>query len=333
MLTKELLKKDPTLATLPDAQLDAIALLSKNDEDAVIGRRIADVYTGIDNDIKSVTGEDKPGGVKTFDHLKNVLTSWKTKAAKNPDVKKLNDQIAALTTEKKDLEKKIADGTGDQVLRDQVTSLNQKLKDANDELGTVRTTFATAKETYEKQIADQATASINLEVAGSISSHIVAKKLVFNDAIPKTVLDDMLKRRENDMLSELNPDKIDDGKGGKTMVFRNEAGEIMRNPENGLRPFTAGELFQSRITDLIKPGKEQRGGGTDPNKGGGGNPPSTQIDMTNVRTRIQGDEMISKHVISVEGIAKTNPNYGTRVAELRAEHKVMDLPMKEQAAE
>lgn len=42
----------------------------------------------------------------------------------------------------------------------------------------------------------------------------------------------------------MNPEYIDDGKGGKILAFKDETGAIMRNPNNQLNPFGASDLLQ-----------------------------------------------------------------------------------------
>ena len=77
MLTREILKSNTTLSELTDEQINAIAELSKNDENSVIASKTRDIWDSVDNDIKSITGETKPHGVKSYDHFKSILSGWK----------------------------------------------------------------------------------------------------------------------------------------------------------------------------------------------------------------------------------------------------------------
>lgn len=56
MLTIEMLRQNSALAGLSDAQLTAIAEMSKNDENTVIGTKIGALHGQYDTDIFNVTG-------------------------------------------------------------------------------------------------------------------------------------------------------------------------------------------------------------------------------------------------------------------------------------
>ena len=62
MLTIDMLRQNGTLAGLTDAQFNAIAEMSKNDENTVIGTRIGELHGQYDNDILGITGIQKNQG-------------------------------------------------------------------------------------------------------------------------------------------------------------------------------------------------------------------------------------------------------------------------------
>jgi hypothetical protein len=100
----------------------------------------------------------------------------------------------------------------------------------------------------------------------------------------------------------------------------------MRNPENGLEPYTPGELFaKNHVSDLIAKGKQQAGAGT--------NPPdqktSTILDLTGVKSQVAADEVIVQHIMKTEGIARTDPRFAERQTAIRNENKVADLPIRD----
>ena len=64
MLTVEMLRQNTSLAGLTDAQLTAIATMSQNDENTVIGTRIGALHGQYDADILSITGIKKNDGEK-----------------------------------------------------------------------------------------------------------------------------------------------------------------------------------------------------------------------------------------------------------------------------
>lgn len=59
MLTIEMLRQNSALTGLSDAQLTAIAEMSKNDENTVIGTKIGALHGQYDTDILGITGIKK----------------------------------------------------------------------------------------------------------------------------------------------------------------------------------------------------------------------------------------------------------------------------------
>ena len=78
MLTVDMLKQNGLLASLSDEQLNAIATMSQNDENTVIGTKIGALHGQYDTDILSITGINKNQGEKSYDYLKRVLGDYKT---------------------------------------------------------------------------------------------------------------------------------------------------------------------------------------------------------------------------------------------------------------
>ena len=80
MLTIEMLRQSSALTGLTDDQLNAIAEMSRNDENTVIGTKIGALHGQYDTDILGITGIKKKDGEKSYDYAKRVLGEYKTKA-------------------------------------------------------------------------------------------------------------------------------------------------------------------------------------------------------------------------------------------------------------
>ena len=80
MLTIEMLRQSSDLAGLTDNQLNAIAEMSRNDENTVIGTKIGALHGQYDTDILDITGIKKKDGEKSYDYAKRVLGEYKAKA-------------------------------------------------------------------------------------------------------------------------------------------------------------------------------------------------------------------------------------------------------------
>lgn len=331
MLTEELLKSNTNLSGLTAEQIAAIVQLSKNDEDTVIGKKVKEIHDQYDDDIKAITGEDKPGGVKSYDHLKTVLTSLKKKADGAGDTKALQSQIDTLKSEKADLEKKIKDGATDEVLKGQLQSVHQKLKDKESELDTFKAQAEAEKNSLTDQLTAEKQKNTRTAILNDIHQHVINNKLKYKSTIPETILKETVMNRQSSMIDGLKTDWIDDGNGGQRLVFRDDKGEIMRNKENGLEPFTPGELFFSKNADLFEESKKQGGAGSGAGGGAGAGVPSS-LDIAGAKTQVAADGMIRKHIVETEKIARTDPKFAERHQELRTELKVADLPIKEAVA-
>ena len=97
MITVEMLQQQEALNGLTDAQREAIALLSKNDEDSVIGAKFREVYNRLDETIARETGVQRNGDEKTYNYLERAAREL---AGKANSVEGLNTKIHELTTER-----------------------------------------------------------------------------------------------------------------------------------------------------------------------------------------------------------------------------------------
>ena len=122
MITNEMLVADAVLNGLTDEQKNAIVLMSKNDEETVIGNRFREVYNQLDATIAKETGIARNGDEKTYLYLERAA---KTLAAKANSVDGLNTKISELTKERDKLQKALEEG-GDESAKKQ---LAQSLKD------------------------------------------------------------------------------------------------------------------------------------------------------------------------------------------------------------
>lgn len=300
-------------------QINKIADLSKTDQEVVVSTNRKSWWDRIDTDIKEIFGTDKPGGVKTYESLKTVLTDAKTKADGAEGMTVLQTNFDTLKTENDNLKTQIKDGSGESAL---VATLEQTVKDKEGEIKTLRDTYGADKAKWTKDIDEQKLKASGLHLMHKLD--VSESGLKFKDVIPKTLLEEALASRKNAIINSVTQDTIDDGKGGKQDVLRDPNGEILRNPANGLNPFTPAELYLSKIDDLIDTGKNQGGSGS---SGGAGGGKSTHLNMNGVNDRVVAVDKIRSHILSVEGIGKLDPKFGPRQQELEAEYKVLELPM------
>lgn len=283
-LTIELLKGNAATAGLSDDQLNAVVEMSKNDESTVIGQKTGEIYGGLDADILAVSGIAKNGAEKTYEYAKRVIGEIKGQAG---NAAQMQSQISELTKEKARLEKVIADGGIDAEAKRELTKAKADLANVTKEYGELKTRFDNAE-------AEHAKALFGMKIDGEMAKATAGIK--FKADLPASVTA-VLMQQAVAKVKELNPEYIDDGNGGKVLAF-NSNGTTMRNPENNLRPYTAGELVERELKAMgvLETGRVQTGAGTKPmtptkSEGNSG------VDISGARTQDEAHEIIAKQLM------------------------------------
>ena len=312
MLTIEMLRQSTALAGLSEDQLTAIAEMSKNDENAVIGSKIGALHGQYDSDIFEITGVKKHDGEKSYDYAKRVLGDYKTKTVTAQT--ELSAAKAQVTELQGKLEKGVGDETLGQQLKDakaQVTQLQAQLKTKETEFTTKQTEFDTALKNVHVDYAFQAATS----------------GLKFKAGITEPIQRTLLSAAKTEILAKGTPDFVEDGHGGKTLVFRGADGNILNNPKNNLNPYTVQELvMETSLKDVIDAGRQQTGGGTGPGAGGNGGGAGT-LDLSGVKSQVEADKAIEAHLLA-NGLTRDSSEFAEQSMQLRAENNVATLPIR-----
>ena len=313
MITNEMLAADAALSGLTDEQRNAIVLMSKNDEEVTIGNRFREVYNQLDATIAKETGIARNGDEKTYLYLERAA---KTLAAKANSVDGLNTKISDLTKERDKLQRALEEG-GDDATKKQ---LAQAVKD----LDAVRKQYDTLKGEYDQQkqahAAELMGVRIDNELAGATSG------LKFKSEFPQAAID-TLREQALAKVKGMSPEFIDDGNGGKRLVFKGADGEIQRNPENHLEPYTAAELVtkELRAMGILDEGRRQQGTGTKPPQGGaGGN--GAAVDVSMARTQNEAQEIIAKALMQ-QGMVNGSKEFQEAMTEAWNANNIKALPI------
>ncbi len=311
MLTTEILKANAGLAGLTEAQLGIITELSKNDEAQVIGTRIGEIYSGLDADILGASGIAKEGTEKTYDYAKRVIGAMKEKSAGyDAEVAK----VTALEAEKARLEGIIAKGGGDEETKKQ-------LGQARADLAAVQKSYTELQSKYETEKTAHEKALFEAKTAGEFSSAVTGFnfKPEITPAVQKLLLDQVVAK-----VKGMDPEFIDDGKGGKVLAFK-EGGVVKRNPNNGLNPFTARELVEAELKGMgiLAEGRNQTGTGTEERHETG----NFAVDIAGARTQTEAYDIIAKQLMA-EGKAKGTKEFEEAMTEAWKTHNVKALPVR-----
>lgn len=311
-LTRELLTANAELSGLTDAQINAITTLSQNDENSVIGSRIGEIYRNMDATIATATGIQRNGDEKTYDYLARAT---KDIAEKAKGVEALNTQIASLTKEKARLEKVIADGTGDAETKKALAQAQKDLAAVTKQFTDLKAEFDTAKDNHAKEL-------FGVKIDNELS--IATANVKFKPELPQSVTGVIL-NQAIEKVKGMHPEYIDDGKGGKTLAFKDNNGAIMRNPDNMLNPYTANDLITKELKTMgvLAEGTPKPGGGTKPNGGGGGG--NTTIDVSGCKTRVEAYDVIS-NTLMTKGLTVGSAEFENEMSQAWKDNNIASLP-------
>lgn len=314
MLTIEMLRQNVSLSGLTEAQLTAITEMSRNDENTVIGTKIGALHGQYDTDIFSITGIKKNDGEKSYDYAKRILSEYKTQIQSTATIQA---QLANAKNEVATLKQKLADGAGDETLKQQLKDAKAQVSQLQTQLTTKEAEFTAAKAKLEGDIKD-----VHIDYAFKAAT----SGLKFKTGITEGVKNILLQSAKSEVLSKGTPDFIDDGKGGKVLVFRGQDGNVLNNPKNNLNPYTVNELvMETSLKDVIETTKVQPGGGTIPP----GTPPGavTMLDLSGVKTQIEADKAIESYLLS-SGITRDSQEFADQSMQLRNDNNVSNLPIR-----
>lgn len=317
MLTKEIIKANAALNGLSDEQLAAIEELSRNDESAVIGQKLREVHDRYDADIKELTGREKPMNVKTYDHLKTVIAELKAQEGDKGEADKLRAQVDAL--------QQLKDGKGDEALKARLQAMETAIADKESHIKRLEGRVNETKAEWEKKYQEAQGQNTALRINYEFEKALADPDIKFSTTIPKEVLATFLENAKSRVTSTYKADWIGDGNGGQKLVFRDESGEIIRNKENGLNPFTPGELLKKELAPVLDKGKQQAGAGTGANGSAGKG--GEVLDVSAARTQVEATDAIAKHLMS-KGFARGTAAFDAEMMKIREENKIADLPLR-----
>lgn len=313
MLTKELLQANEVLTSLTDEQVQAICTLSQNDENAVIGARFGEVYRQFDSIIANNTGIARNGDEKTYNYLERAAKELYAKASETDGLQK---QVEALMKDKSKLEKAIADGTTDTEAKKALTQAQKDLASITKQYNELKTQYDSAEQKHAAQL-------LGVQVEAELQSALAGVKM--RQDLPQAVTD-VVVRQAIQKVKAMNPDYIDDGNGGKRLVFKGDNGEILRNQEQQLNPYTASELVSRELKALgiIDEGRQQTGIGTQPQK----DAPATgsvSVSVAGAKTQSEAYDIIANSLMAA-GYTNGSAEFQQRLTQAWKDNNVKALP-------
>ena len=314
MITNEMLDQQDVLKGLTDEQKTAITTLSKNDEETVIGNRFREVYNKLDETIARETGIARNGDEKTYLYLERAAKQLKGTADK---VEGLQTKVNELTNERNRLQKAIEDGTADEQTK-------KALAQAQKDLESVRSQFNDLKKQNDDMVKNHAQELLGVRIDNELTNAAVGIK--FKAELPKQAVDTLLSQTVQ-RIKGMSPEYIDDGNGGKRLVFKDTTGAILRNQEKQLEPFTAGDLLlrELKAMGIVDEGRKASGGGTAAPAAGGGS--NAVIDITGARTQTEAQDIIARALMA-QGMTNGSKAFQDAMTQAWKDNNVSSLPFK-----
>lgn len=315
MITTEMLAADAALQGLTDEQKSAIVLMSKNDEEVVIGNRFREVYNQLDATIARETGIARNGDEKTYLYLERAA---KTLAAKANSVDGLNAKVNDLTKERDRLQKALEEG-GDDTVKKQLAQAQRDLAGAKEQFNTLKTQFDDLQKTHAQEV-------LNIRIDNELATATAGLK--FKAEIPQTAADTLLKQAIATVKS-MNPQYVDDGKGGQKLVFMNDQGQTLQNAENHLEPFTAAELVQRELRQMgiLDEGRKMSGTGTQAPARKQQQQAGAPVDASMARTQNEAQEIIARNLMQ-QGMVNGSKEFQEAMTQAWKDNNVSSLPIQ-----
>lgn len=324
--TPEIITANEALKTLTAEQVAAVVQLGENvlkvDLKKEVDTHTGEIYRRLDEDVKSVTGREKPEGVKTYNFVKEVLGEYKTAAEKasGGDSEELRKAKADLD----DLKKQVAEGTADAVLKKKLTTTEQLVADLEKQNKKLQGEIGELNSVKEKVLSEKDAVVVEIKTDHAFDKALQGIK--FRSTYSETAASRLVDAAKQEILTKYKPEMVKDAMGGTSIQLRNKAtGEIELNPSNLQKPYTPGELLMKNLKgfELIDEGRRQSGTGTNGSQGVGNH---VTIDaVRGAKSKPEADAAIKSYLES-QKITTSHPDFNQKFQELRREHKVAEMP-------
>ena len=309
MLTREILRQNAAFAELSDDILSKIEQMSRNDEETVIGKRIGEIHQQYDKTIFETTGIARNGDEKSYKYLERAAKVLREKAQ---SIDGLNGKITALEKEKEELQKKITEGGGEEL-----QAVNAELAKTKQQYNALKKQMDEREEEYKKQLFD-------VQVGFDMSQAVSGLKL--RSDIPEAAARVLMESAVNKVKTAYTPEYVETN-GVKKLVFKDENGVTLNNPQNSLEPYTAKELLQNELKTMgiLDEGRRQTGGGTHGGSGGSGG--GSSVDISGAKTQVEANDLI-KIALNKQGLVYGSSEYQQAFDKAWVDNNITQLPLQ-----
>lgn len=242
-----------------------------------------------------------------------MLSELKGKISDTNTIKK---QVEDLTKEKSRLEKAIAEGAGDAEISKVLKQTKADLQNVTNLYTELNKRFDEEREKYKKDL-------FNVKIESTLQNAYSGIKI--KSELPESVKK-VIFQQVTDKIKAMNPDYIDDGNNGEMIVFKGENGEILRNPNNQLNPYTVSDMYNKELEALgvlEKPGTKTGTGTNTPNNNGH----VFALDISGVKTRVEAFEAIKSSLLA-KGLTVGSEKFENEMSQAWKDNNIASLPEK-----
>jgi len=233
-LSKEAALKKVQESESPELEVFTVAehkTFLENYEDSVIAPKVSEIHNQYDKDIFEITGKKRPGNVKTYTFMKEVIGELQTTGKKSVELER----------EISELKEKIKNNAGNETLKSDLEAVQKLYKEEKEKWGNERTQLLTSHQQ----------AKLENELDRSVMG------IKFKDSITDNVRKVVLESVKANLLKSA---EIVDGR----MIFKDAAGNTLRNKDNALNPYTPEEMLRLELKDILDEGRKIEGTGVKP---------------------------------------------------------------------
>jgi len=240
--------------------------------DKKLKSRVSEIHQQYDDDLFKLIGKRKTPNQKTYNFLEEVINDLKSQAKDAPELKA---QIEKLKED-------IKNGEGAETIKKDLES--------------VKNQYSEDKAKWDAEKAELLTSKQEMQLGNELDKALVGIK--FKESIPENVRAIMISTVKDSLVKKA---KIVDSK----LIFVGSEGETLRNPDNGLNPFTAEEMLRTALKDIIGEERVITGTGVKPEITGEGDKKDIHI---SVPATIKTKDQLSEYLLE-QGLTRDSEEY------------------------
>lgn len=285
MLTQEIITANELLKGLSEEQINTIVALSTNDENEQFRVKFGEHYRQLDESIEKHSGVARNGAEKTYDYLPRAIDALKASyEAKIEEVKKSKAEPSA------------------------------ELESVRKELQSTKEQFNTLQEKYTKLEGENEQKLLNYRIENDFAT--AKSKIKFKEGLNEVAFNALV-NQAIEKVKGMHP-KYEQRNGKEVLIFHDENGSPLNNPENKLNPFTAKELLEKEFSAFgILADKAKTGTGTVVT-------PKTAVAVS---TQEEAMKQITTELLS-KGMVKGSTAFQREVDKYWRENNISELPIE-----